>query len=188
MRRRVILLAGTVWALAGPTALASDRLVRLLIGSGVSTGAGFALAGALATAISSPPGLPACRREPCGIPGLVASAQSFSSEDAAVAALLAGRIGAALVSAVVWNLADLSVADALAPFEPRLRTVAVLGNDDARTDKALVVPVGNAFLADQSARLIAAARTSGLAIRVPDVPATLRTPDGQRIVLPHELL
>lgn len=95
----VLLIAGLgFWSAQG---LAQDiRFAR--IGTGDTSGSIFAVGSAIANAISNPPGSRACERGgSCGVPNLVAVAQSTEGSIENVRLLAAGRLELALVQADV---------------------------------------------------------------------------------------
>ena len=72
------------------------------IGSGSTSGSNFAIAGAIAAAISNPPGSRPCERGgSCGVPGLVAVAQTTQGSLDNVALIAKGAVDAAIVQADV---------------------------------------------------------------------------------------
>lgn len=77
---------------------AEMRFVR--IGTGPTGGTYFPMGGLIANAISNPPGSRACEKGgSCGVPGLIAVAQSTHGSVANVAAVASGRIELALTQA-----------------------------------------------------------------------------------------
>lgn len=90
-------LALVVWSVPSEPA-AEVRYLR--IAAGPANTAGFAGATALAAVVSRPPGLPACQSgEACGVPGVVALAQSLPTADAIVDAVASGAVDSGLVPA-----------------------------------------------------------------------------------------
>ncbi len=72
------------------------------IGAGSTSGTNFGIGGAIASAISNPPGSRACDKGgSCGVPGLVAVAQSTQGAVENVALIARGAIDSALVQADV---------------------------------------------------------------------------------------
>ncbi len=108
MNRRtlVTLSAG---AIAGAGALGSvlaQDMAFFRIGSGSAGGTYFPIAGLIANAISNPPGSRPCEEGgSCGVPGLVAVAQSSNASVANVTAVQSGQIESGLASAdiVYWS-------------------------------------------------------------------------------------
>jgi len=181
--RIAALAIGIAAVLAHPCAEASE-IRRILIGGGPAAGEGFAHAGAIARAVTSPPGLPPCRRPPCGLPGTIASAQAFADDAAATAALLEGRIAAAVVSATSWADPDIPLAAALAGHEPRL--LVLLEFPGGAADHVLVVRADARDLVRDAPAILESARAAGeTSAAPPGVPHTIALPDGPRVVLPR---
>ena len=81
---------------------AAQDIVFFRIGTGAITGAQFAVGSAIANAISNPPGSRPCDRGgSCGVPNLLAVAQSTEGSVENVRALAAGQLESALVQADV---------------------------------------------------------------------------------------
>lgn len=81
-----------------PGAAQEARFLR--IATGPVGGSAYALGGLLAETVSSPPGTPPCEQGgSCGVPGLVALAQSSSGSLANLDMLAAGRVESAIVQA-----------------------------------------------------------------------------------------
>ena len=79
-----------------------DELRFLSIGTGATNSTDFAIGGVIASVVSSPPGSRACDRGgSCGVPGLVAVAQSTQGSIENVTAVAEGAIDTALVQADV---------------------------------------------------------------------------------------
>ncbi|ACI99662.1 TAXI family TRAP transporter solute-binding subunit [Rhodospirillum centenum] len=77
---------------------AEVRYVR--IAAGPATSLGFQGATTLANALTRPPGLPPCDEgRPCGVPGVIALAQSLPEPEAIVAAVATGQIDTGLAPA-----------------------------------------------------------------------------------------
>ena len=86
-------------ALMGGAALAQD-MKFFRIGSGSAGGTYFPIAGLIANAISNPPGSRPCEEGgSCGVPGLVAVAQSSNASVANATAVQSGQIESGLASA-----------------------------------------------------------------------------------------
>lgn len=94
------LAAASVVALAtGGAALAQD-MTFFRIGSGSAGGTYFPISGLIANAISNPPGSRPCEEGgSCGVPGLVAVAQSSNASVANVTAVQSGQIESGLAAA-----------------------------------------------------------------------------------------
>jgi hypothetical protein len=98
MRRRDLLALALSGAVVARAPVAQEpRLFR--IGTGGPSGTYFAIGGALADALSAPPGTRPCREGEtgCGIPGLIAVAQSTAGSVANVQGLLAATFESAFV-------------------------------------------------------------------------------------------
>ncbi|MCS7267142.1 MAG: TAXI family TRAP transporter solute-binding subunit [Geminicoccaceae bacterium] len=128
---RRLLVEGAFAALASlplaiPARARDSRFFRIATGPvGSST---FALGTLLAEAVSRPPGSPPCELGgPCGVPGLVALAQSSAGSLANLELLGSGRVESALVLADHARNAQLGVFEnALPALRGRLRAIAVL--------------------------------------------------------------
>ena len=94
------LAAASVVALGtGGAALAQD-MTFFRIGSGSAGGTYFPIAGLIANAVSNPPGSRPCAEGgSCGVPGLVAVAQSSNASVANVTAVQSGQIESGLAAA-----------------------------------------------------------------------------------------
>ncbi|MFM2043570.1 MAG: hypothetical protein RLY86_2146 [Pseudomonadota bacterium] len=93
-----ILLAGGVGGL--PRAALAQDIRFLQIGTGTTGGTYFLIGGLLANAVSNPPGSRPCDRGgSCGVPGLIAVAQSTSGAVENVIAMRDGRMETGLVQA-----------------------------------------------------------------------------------------
>ena len=112
---------------AGPSAIAQElRFFR--IASGSAGGTYFPVAGMLAQAISSPPGAIACDKGgSCGVPGLIAIAQSAQGSVANAGAIQAGRVESGLIQSDVayWAATGTGVFADKPPMT-KLRAIASL--------------------------------------------------------------
>jgi len=73
----------------------------ITIGGGVADSTAFRWSSALSEIVSRPPGLPDCDpTAPCGVPGVIASAQTFDNSTALLKALADGRIVTAVIPAL----------------------------------------------------------------------------------------
>lgn len=96
MLKAVAFLA--TFLVASYAAAQEQRFFR--IGTGGTGGTYFQIGGALASAISSPPGVPECQRgRICGVPGLIAVAQASQGSIENVQAIAQGKIESGLVQA-----------------------------------------------------------------------------------------
>ncbi len=153
MRRRSLfgLVCGAAFAATG--AYAQDmQFFRL--GSGGAGGTYFPVAGLMAQAVSNPPGSRPCEEGgACGVPGLVAVAQSTHGALDNVNLIQAGEIESGLVSAdiLAWAVAGEDLfADRGAYAD--LRTIAVLFPEHLQ----LVLPAGTSLgsLADLAGKRV----------------------------------
>jgi TRAP-type uncharacterized transport system substrate-binding protein len=99
-------LAGAILVLAAAPAPASlakpaEPPIVVVIGGGSVDSAAFRWSSALSELLSRPPGLPDCDPgELCGVPGVVASAQTFDDSTAILKALSDGQIAMAVIPAI----------------------------------------------------------------------------------------
>jgi TRAP transporter TAXI family solute receptor len=94
---RTVAFLGTL-LLALSAAAQEQRFFR--IGTGGTGGTYFQIGGAIASAISSPPGAPECQRNRvCGVPGLIAVAQTTQGSVENVQAIVQGKAESGLVQA-----------------------------------------------------------------------------------------
>jgi TRAP-type uncharacterized transport system substrate-binding protein len=74
------------------------QTVQLSIGGGAVDSAAYRWSSALAEVLSRPPGLPDCDPVgPCGVPGVIAGAQTYDSSQALLSALTDNRIATAVI-------------------------------------------------------------------------------------------
>jgi TRAP transporter TAXI family solute receptor len=132
---RLVLAVAVICLLPlGPTAAqdgARDRAAAMRfarIGTGPTGGTYFPVGGLIANAISNPPGSRPCDKGgSCGVPGLIAVAQSTHGSVANVEAVAAGQIELALTQADVayWAYHGSGVFKGRPPME-RLRAIGLL--------------------------------------------------------------
>jgi TRAP-type uncharacterized transport system substrate-binding protein len=80
---------------------AQPRTIQLSIGGGPVDSAAFRWSSALAEALSRPPGLPDCDpTAPCGVPGVVAGAQTYDNSKELLSALIDGKVATAVIPAI----------------------------------------------------------------------------------------
>ncbi len=105
--RALLALAVAVAALgAGPTAGRAQDLTFFRIASGHIGGTYFPMAAVIATAVSRPPGAIPCEEGgSCGVPGLVAIAQSSAASVENVRAVQTGEVESGLASADIVDAA-----------------------------------------------------------------------------------
>ena len=129
-----IALAGT---LALPAMAQDPTFFR--IGTGGAGGTYFPIGGTIANAISSPPGARACDNGgQCGVPGLIAIAQSTTASVFNNAAVQNGQLEAGLAAADVTRSMYLGEGKFVGKPHPKLRIIANLFPEDLH----LVMPKG----------------------------------------------
>ncbi len=75
--------------------------IQLSIGGGTPDSAAFRWSSALAETLSRPPGLPECDAgTPCGVPNVVASAQTYDGGQALLKAVIEGTVSTAVLPAL----------------------------------------------------------------------------------------
>jgi len=128
-------LATTI--LAGAAAAQSPTFFR--IGTGGAGGTYFPIGGTIANGISSPPGSRACDEGgQCGVPGLIAIAQSTTASVFNNAAVQNGELEAGLAAADVTRSMYLGEGKFEGKAHPKLRVIANLYPEDLH----LVMPEG----------------------------------------------
>lgn len=96
-----IMLAVTLNAGSAMAAPPAAETIQLSIGGGAVDSAAYRWSSALADTLSRPPGLPDCDpAAPCGVPGVIAGAQTYDSPQALVGALADGKISTAVAPAL----------------------------------------------------------------------------------------
>jgi TRAP transporter TAXI family solute receptor len=132
--RRRLLAAGAgigAFAALGEAARAQDRdnaLRYFRIGTGATGGTYYPIGTTLANAISNPPGSRPCDRGgACGVPGLIATAQTTQGSVQNLEELMAGRFDSALTQADIayWAYRGEAIYQSRKPFES-LRLIATL--------------------------------------------------------------
>ena len=125
-------------ALIGSSAAAQD-MKFFRIGTGGAGGTYFPIGGIIANAISNPPGSRACEEGGnCGVPGLVAMAQSTNASAHNVNAILEELMEAGLSGAATLHFAYNGVGKFEGNAKPDLRVIANLYPEDLH----LVLPKG----------------------------------------------
>lgn len=136
------------------------------IGTGGAGGTYFPIGGIIANAISNPPGSRACDEGGnCGVPGLVAMAQSTNASAHNVNAIQAGQMEAGLSGAATLHFAYNGIGKFEGNAKPDLRVVANLYPEDLH----LVLPKGGslASIADLKGKRVGIAQAgSGTQIAV----------------------
>lgn len=158
MPRRQVLaaLAATAGSVAaGPRRARAEEVRYFRIGTGGTQGTYFPIGGIIAGAISNPPGSRSCEDGgSCGVPGLLAAAQSSNGSVDNVLAIGAGRIESGFTQADVafWALNGASMFAETGPVQ-NLRAIARLYRESvhlvARAD------AGIATLADLAGKRVA---------------------------------
>ncbi|MDT8326725.1 MAG: TAXI family TRAP transporter solute-binding subunit [Roseovarius sp.] len=150
--------------LAGP-ALAQD-MTFFRIGTGGAGGTYFPIGGIIANVISNPPGSRPCDEGGnCGVPGLVAMAQSTNASAHNVNAVQAGQMEAGLTGAATLHFAYKGVGVFEGNQKPDVRVIANLFPEDLH----LVLPKGASLdgLADLKGKRVGIAQAgSGTQIAV----------------------
>ncbi len=124
--------------LAGGVAEAQE-MKFFRIGTGSAGGTYFPIGGLIANAISNPPGSRPCDQGGnCGVPGLVAIAQSTNASAHNVTAINAGQMEAGLTGAATLYFAYHGKAKFEGKKKPKLRVIANLFPEDLH----LVLPKG----------------------------------------------
>ena len=132
----VAALTGALLAVAGAQA---QEMKFFRIGTGSAGGTYFPIGGLIANAISSPPGSRPCDKGgTCGVPGLVAIAQSTNASAHNVTAINAGQMEAGLTGAATLYFAYHGTAKFKGKQKPKLRVIANLFPEDLH----LVLPKG----------------------------------------------
>ena len=131
-----VLAAGTILA-AGIAHAQSPQFFR--IGTGGAGGTYFPIGGTIANGISAPPGARACDKGgQCGVPGLIAIAQSTTASVFNNAAVQNGELEAGLAAADVTRSMYLGEGKFEGKPHPKLRIIANLFPEDLH----LVMPKG----------------------------------------------
>jgi len=129
-------LTGALLAVAGAQA---QEMKFFRIGTGSAGGTYFPIGGLIANAISNPPGSRPCDKGGnCGVPGLVAIAQSTNASAHNVTAINAGQMEAGLTGAATLYFAYHGTAKFKGKQKPKLRVIANLFPEDLH----LVLPKG----------------------------------------------
>ncbi len=141
--KRLTKITGALLAcsmLAGAASAQEMKFFR--IGTGGAGGTYFPIGGIIANAISNPPGSRACGEGGnCGVPGLVASAQSTNASAHNVNAIQAGQMEAGLSGAATLHFAYKGIGKYEGNAKPDLRIIANLYPEDLH----LVMPKGGSL-------------------------------------------
>ena len=131
-----------VTAVAGvmlASATSAQDMTFFRIGTGGAGGTYFPIGGIIANAISNPPGSRPCEEGGnCGVPGLVAMAQSTNASAHNVNAVQAGQMEAGLTGAATLHFAYKGIGVFEGNQKPDLRIIANLFPEDLH----LVLPKG----------------------------------------------
>lgn len=137
-RNRILLAAIAGLTMIGAAAQ-SQEMIFFRIGTGSAGGTYFPIGGLIANAISNPPGSRPCEKGgTCGVPGLVAIAQSTNASAHNVTAINAGQMEAGLTGAATLYFAYHGVSKFEGNQKPKLRIIANLFPEDLH----LVLPKG----------------------------------------------
>jgi len=121
------------------TSISAQEMKFFRIGTGGAGGTYFPIGGIIANAISNPPGSRACDKGGnCGVPGLVAMAQSTNASAHNVNAIQAGQMEAGLSGAATLHYAYNGIEKFKGNAKPDLRIIANLYPEDLH----LVLPKG----------------------------------------------
>ena len=138
LRTKILSAAFAASLLAGAAAQAQD-MIFWRIGTGSAGGTYFPIGGVIANAISNPPGSRPCDKGgSCGVPGLVAIAQSTNASAHNVTAIEAGQMEAGLTGAATLYQAYHGVGKFEGNKKGKLRVIANLFPEDMH----LVLPKG----------------------------------------------
>ena len=136
---RMIAAAGIAGLTLGTSAALAQEMTFFRIGTGSAGGTYFPIGGLIANAISNPPGSRPCDKGgSCGVPGLVAIAQSTNASAHNVTAIDAGQMEAGLTGAATLYFAFHGVEKFEGKQKPKLRIIANLYPEDLH----LVLPKG----------------------------------------------
>jgi len=139
--KRVLIAAATVIGLTAGSSQAADPTF-FRIGTGGAGGTYFPIGGTIANGISAPPGARACDKGgQCGVPGLIAIAQSTTASVFNNAAVQNGELEAGLAAADVTRSMYMGEGKFDGKPHPKLRIVANLYPEDLH----LVLPKGSSI-------------------------------------------
>ncbi|MGB0506513.1 MAG: TAXI family TRAP transporter solute-binding subunit [Pikeienuella sp.] len=157
--------AAVACTMLGGAAFAQE-MTFFRIGTGGAGGTYFPIGGIIANAISNPPGSRDCDKGGnCGVPGLVAMAQSTNASAHNVNAIQAGQMEAGLSGAATLHFAYNGIGKYEGNAKPDLRIIANLYPEDLH----LVLPKGGSLggLADLKGKRVGIAQAgSGTQIAV----------------------
>lgn len=132
MKYRLKLVTALIAGLLAVGGIAqAQEMTFFRIGTGSAGGTYFPIGGLIANAISNPPGSRACDKGgTCGVPGLVAIAQSTNASAHNVTAINAGQMEAGLTGAATLYFAYHGVSKFEGNQKPKLRIIANLFPED----------------------------------------------------------
>ncbi len=134
-----LFVATVAGALLAGAAAEAQEMKFFRIGTGSAGGTYFPIGGIIANGISNPPGSRPCDKGgTCGVPGLVAIAQSTNASAHNVTAINAGQMEAGLTGAATLYFAYHGEAKFKGKKKPKLRVIANLFPEDLH----LVLPKG----------------------------------------------
>jgi len=166
MKLMKTLLAAAVGSVMLTGASTAQDMKFFRIGTGGAGGTYFPIGGIIANAISNPPGSRACEEGGnCGVPGLVAMAQSTNASAHNVNAIQAAQMEAGLSGAATLHFAYNGIGKFENNAKPDLRIIANLYPEDLH----LVLPKGGSLgsLADLKGKRVGIAQAgSGTQIAV----------------------
>lgn len=166
MRLMKTLLAAAVCSVMFTGVSAAQEMKFFRIGTGGAGGTYFPIGGIIANAISNPPGSRECDKGGnCGVPGLVAMAQSTNASAHNCNAIQAGEMEAGLTGAATLHFAYNGIEAFEGNAKPDLRIIANLYPEDLH----LVLPKGGSLkgLADLKGKRVGIAQAgSGTQIAV----------------------
>ena len=124
-------VAALAGALLAGTAAQAQEMKFFRIGTGGACGTYFPIGGLIANAISNPPGSKPCDKGgSCGVPGLIAIAQSTNASAHNVTAINSGQMEAGLTGAATLYFAYHGTGKFKGKAKPKLRVIAKLYPED----------------------------------------------------------
>ena len=139
---KALLAAGLTGALLAANVAIAQDMKFWRIGTGSAGGTYFPIGGVIANAISNPPGSRPCDKGgSCGVPGLVAIAQSTNASAHNVTAIHAGQLEAGLTGAATMYQAYHGTGKFEGNTKDKIRVIANLFPEDMH----LVLPKGGSL-------------------------------------------
>ena len=137
--KKILITTVTTGALIGGSLAHAQQPTFFRIGTGGAGGTYFPIGGTIANSISAPPGARACDKGgQCGVPGLIAIAQSTTASVFNNAAVENGELEAGMTAADVLRAMYLGEGKFAGKAHPKLRVIANLYPEDLH----LVMPKG----------------------------------------------